>query len=135
METHSNLRRIFCIAWIIAGLMFGPHPAVAEEANAVGATKTEMVPSLIVMNAQGASLQGEILTLNGVAPSSIVFADRPVRAAGHMPTAHLLAGWGGASEGFAKNPPNATVSVFSKADATINDAVVVLKAPKLEGDR
>jgi hypothetical protein len=97
MEAHSILRRIVCIAWIIAGLTFAPHPTVAEEANApaqktIGATKTGMVPSLIVMNAQGASLQGETLTLNGVAPSSIVFADRPVRAAGHMLTTHLLAG-------------------------------------------
>src|SRR6478609_12069005 len=135
METHSNLRRIFCIAWIIAGLMFGPHPAVAEEANAVGATKTEMVPSLIVMNAQGASLQGDTLTLNGVAPSSVVFADRPVRAAGHMLTTRLLEGWGRGGEGFAKDPPNATVSVFSKDEATVRDAVVVLKTPKLDGDR
>ena len=140
MKTHSIPRRTFCIAWIIAGLTFAPHPSVAEEANApaqktVGATKTEIVPSLIVMNAQSASLQGGTLTLNGVAPSSIVFADRPVRAAGHMPTKHLLAGWSGASEGFAKNPPNATVSVFSKDNATVHDAVVVLKAPKLEGDR
>jgi hypothetical protein len=136
METHSILRRVYFITWIIAGLTFAP-PAFAQEATPAqkSTTKSEMVPSLIVVNAQGASLQGETLTLNGVAPSAIVFADRPVRAAGHMLTTHLLAGWGGASEGFAKNPPNATVSVFSKANATINDAVVVLKAPKLEGDR
>ena len=55
METHSILRPIFCIAWIIAGFTFAPHPTVAEEANApaqktIGATKPEMVPSLIVMN-------------------------------------------------------------------------------------
>ena len=140
METSSTLRCIFCLTWIIAGLTFAPHPTVAQETNAqaqktIGGTKTEMVPSLIVMNAQGASLQGETLTLNGVAPSSIVFADRPVRAAGHMLTTHLLAGWSGASEGFAKDPPNATVSVFSKDDATVHDAVVVLKAPKLDGDQ
>ena len=135
METHTIRRRIFCIVWIIAVLTFATHPAVAEEANAVGATKTEMVPSLIVMNAQGASLQGETLTLEGVAPSSIVFADRPVRAAGHMLTTHLLEGWGKGSEGFAKDPPNATVSVFSKDEATVRDAVVVLKTPKLEGNR
>ena len=97
-------------------------------------TKTEMVPSLIVMNAQGASLQGDTLTLNGVAPSTIVFADRPVRAAGHMLTAQLVEGWGKEGEGFAKDPPNATVSVFSKGDATVQDAVVVLKTPKLVGD-
>ena len=136
METHSILRRVYFITWIIAGLTFAP-PAFAQEATPAqkSTTKSEMVPSLIVVNAQGASLQGQTLTLNGVAPSAIVFADRPVRAAGHMLTTHLLAGWGGASEGFAKNPPNATVSVFSKDSATINDAVVVLKAPKLEADR
>jgi hypothetical protein len=68
-------------------------------------------------------------------PSTIVFADRPVRAAGHMPTAHLVKGWGKQGEGFVKDPPNATVSVFSKDNATVHDAVVVLKSPKLEGDR
>jgi hypothetical protein len=119
MKTHSTLRRIFCLTWIIAGLTFGTYPALAQETNApaqktIGATKTEIVPSLIVMNAQGASLQGET---------------------GHMLTTLLLAGWSGASEGFAKDPPNATVSVFSKDAATVHDAVVVLKAPKLEGDR
>ena len=81
METHSTLRRIFCITLIIAGFTFEPHPALAQGAidgpaqKTIGATKTEMVPSLIVMNAQGASLQGETLTLKSVAPSSIVFAD------------------------------------------------------------
>jgi hypothetical protein len=140
METHSVLRRIFCIAWIIAGLAFGANPAVAEETNApaqktISVAKTEIVPSLIVMNARGASLQGETLTLDGVAPSSIVFADRPVRAAGHMLTTHLLEGWGKGGEGFANDPPNATVSVFSKDEATVRDAVVVLKTPRLDGDR
>jgi hypothetical protein len=112
-------------------------PAVAQvSAPKPGtATKTGIVPSLIVMNAQGASLQGENLSLNGVAPSTIVFADRPVRAAGHMPTAHLVKGWGKQGEGFVKDPPNATVSVFSKDNATVHDAVVVLKSPELKGDR
>ena len=32
-----------------------------------------MVPSLFVMNAHGASLQGQTLTLAGVSPTSIVF--------------------------------------------------------------
>src|SRR5262245_18026355 len=114
-------------------------PAVAQvsapEHKPSTTTKTEMVPSLIVMNAQGASLQGETLTLNGVAPSTIVFTDRPVRAAGHMPTAHLVEGWGREGEGFVKDPPNATVSAFSKDNSTVHDTVVVLKSLKLEGDR
>jgi hypothetical protein len=95
--------------------------------------KTDMVPSLFVMNARGASLQGQTLTLDGISPNSVVFADRPVRAAGHLLTLHLLEEW---TEGsFAKDPPNATVSVMSKDGASVRDAVVELKIPHLEGDR
>src|SRR5450432_1185621 len=98
------------------------------------AAKPEIVPSLFVLNSRGATLQGETLTLTGVSASSIVFADRPVRSAGHQPTPDVIAEWGTGDDSFAKNPPNATVSVFAK-DGTVKDAVVVLKNPKLEGDK
>ena len=38
-------------------------------------------------------------------------------------------------ESFTKDPPNATVSVFSTDGSKIRDAVVTLKTAKLEGDR
>jgi hypothetical protein len=104
----------------------------------IGQAKPEIVPSLIVMNARGANLQGGKLTLTGVAPNSIVFADRPVRAAGHSLTTDLLEEWSptnASDEGFTKDPPNATVSVFSTDGSKIRDAVVVLKTAKLEGER
>jgi hypothetical protein len=104
----------------------------------IGQAKPEVVPSLIVMNARAATLEGTQLTLTGVAPNSIMFADRPVRAAGHALTTHLLEEWSPgdeSSDSFAKDPPNATVSAFSKDGSVIRDAVVVLKAPKLEGDK
>src|SRR5258708_7407018 len=101
---------------------------------AAAATKPQIVPSLFVFNSRGATLQGDTLTLSGVSPNSIVFADRPVRSAGHQPTADVIAEWGSGDDSFAKNPPNATVSVFAK-DGTVKDAVVVLKTPKLEGDK
>jgi len=125
----------------VAGFICVPGLALAQDATpvptqkTVGLAETQIVPSLIVLNAHGASLQGQKLTLTGVAPSSIVFADRPVRAAGHALTSHLLAEWATGSNSFAKNPPNATVSVFNEDGATVRDAVVVLKAPKLEGER
>lgn len=98
------------------------------------AAKPEIVPSLFVLNSRGATLQGDTLTLTGVMPQSIIFADRPVRAAGHQSTADVIADWGTGDDSFAKNPPNATVSVFSK-DGSVKDAVVVLKNPKLDGDK
>ena len=115
-------------------------PAVAQTATP-GAPKVigqpqqpRVVPSMIVLNAKGAKLGGGKLVLEGVSPNAIIFADRPVRSAGHALTAHLLEEWSG-NDSFAKTPPNATVSVLMKAKAAVVDAVVVLKAPKLEGDK
>ena len=49
---------------------------------------------------------------------------------------HLLEEWSSSTpDSFAKNPPNATVSVLNKAKGDVVDAVMVLKSPKLEGDR
>ena len=96
----------------------------------------KMVPSMIVLNARSASLKDNKLVLEGVSPNAIIFADRPVRSAGHALTAHLLEEWSiNAPDSFAKTPPNATVSAFSKSKKGVVDAVVVLKSPKLEGDR
>jgi hypothetical protein len=133
---------------IIALLLCGAGPALAQTApstpehvpleKTIGQAGPDIVPSLIVMNARGASLQGGKLTLTGVAPNSIVFADRPVRAAGHTLTTHLLEEWSPSNEddeSFTKDPPNGTVSVFNNDGSKIRDAVVVLKTAKLEGDK
>jgi hypothetical protein len=127
-----------------AGLAYAPGLASAQTAPAgkshvplektIGQSKPEVVPSLFVLNSRGVSLKDGKLVLTGVAPNSIVFADRPVRAAGHERTAHIVEEWGMGEDSFAKNPPNATVSGFSKTTLDVRDAVVVLKAPKLEGD-
>jgi hypothetical protein len=112
-----------------------PAPSSMKTIGApAAAAKPEIVPSLFVFNSRGATLQGDTLTLSGVSPSAIIFADRPVRSAGHQPTADVISEWGSGDDSFAKNPPNATVSVFSK-DGSVKDAVVVLKNPKLEGDK
>jgi hypothetical protein len=132
----------FILAMSIGGLLWMPvmagaqtPTAAAQSASAPGksSVKVDMVPSLFVMNARGASLQGQTLTLAGVSPTSIVFADRPVRAAGHLPTEALLEEW--TTGDFAKDAPNATVSVLGKDGASARDVVVELKSPHLEGDR
>jgi hypothetical protein len=126
-----------------AGAQTPAAPATGATQSAPQAPKTigspqqpQIVPSMIVLNARGAKLEGQKLTLDGISPNAIVFADRPVRSAGHALTTHLLEEWSSnAPDSFAKTPPNATVSVFNKAKAGVVDAVVVLKSPKLEGDR
>ncbi len=93
----------------------------------IGVAKTQIEPSLIVMNARGAALEGGKLTLNGVLPNLIMFADRPVRAAGHALTAHLLEEWSG-NDSFGRDPPNATVSVELPAEHADLRAIVVRSA-------
>ncbi|HZO46546.1 MAG TPA: hypothetical protein VFB68_11675 [Xanthobacteraceae bacterium] len=116
----------------------GTPPQHVPLQKTIGQARPEIVPSLFVLNSRGATLQGGKLTLTGVSPNSIVFADRPVRSAGHELTAHILEEWSPANtsaDSFAKDPPNATVSVFMKAGTGVRDAVVVLKNPVADGDR
>lgn len=139
-------------ALLAASTLLGlPHAAGAQTAGApqsvpqsaplAGKTigkpqQPQLVPSMIVLTARGAKLAGQTLTLEGISPSAIVFADRPIRSAGHALTKHLLEEWSSsAPDSFAKDPPNATVSVLNKGKGEVVDAVMVLKSPKLEGDK
>ena len=111
----------------------GPQPT-AKTIGVPTSAKSQIVPSLIVLNSHGATLHGDKLTLTGVSPNAIVFADRPVRSAGHQLTKNLLEEWK-SDDSFGKDPPNATVSALGKDASTDRDAVVVLKSPKLDGDK
>jgi hypothetical protein len=126
----------------VAALFAPPGMALAQDAISAPAQKTigvaansAMIPSLAVINSRGASLQGNTLTMTDVSSNSIVFADRPLRAAGHVLTEDFLKEWDAGSDSFAHDPPNATISVLGADGASVEDAVVVLKAPKLEGDK
>jgi hypothetical protein len=154
-KVHSYLRGVFIEYWrsdmflaasrvficaVAAFALMGtasaqtnPPPHVPLQ-KTIGAAKPEVVPSLFVLNSRGATLQNGKLVLTGVSPNAIVFADRPVRSAGHDLTSRIVEDWGTGSDNFAKDPPNATVSVFQKDGGGVRDIVVVLKNPKLEGE-
>lgn len=140
MVATSFLLRHFCI---LAALLAVPAVALAQVTTTPSSTttgaKTIGVPSttkgtdaLIVLNARGASLSGQILVLEGALPSAILFADRPTRRAGHIAMREVVDLW--ASGSFAKDPPNATVSAFRADGSAVSDAVVVLKHPRLDGE-
>jgi hypothetical protein len=119
----------------VAKAQEGIHEPGSKQIGTPSGEHSQIVPSLYVLNAQSATLTGDTLVLNGVPPSVIVFADRPVRAAGHELTKHLIEDWAVGDDSFGKDPPNATVSVFNKEGSSVKDAVVVLNSPKLEGDK
>jgi hypothetical protein len=132
----------FHSARVLAGLLLllAPGLALAQDApphhpleKTIGQARPDIVPSLIVVNSDRAALDGGKLTLSGVAKNAIIFADRPVRSAGHALTTDLLKEWS-FDDSFAQDPPNATVSAFSTDGDKVWDAVVVLKSPKLDGD-
>ena len=133
------MKRTAQIVALVASLLCAPGFVLAQDAitqpaqKTVGAHTPKMVPSLAVLNSGGAKLEGEKLTMTGIASNSIVFADRPIRAAGHVLTSDFIKQWDEGSDSFAKDPPNATISVMSGDGSAIEDAVVVLKKPKLEG--
>jgi hypothetical protein len=143
------LKRTTFLIMTVAGLLCASGGAFAQTAapapthvplqKSIGQTTnahSQVYPSLIVFNSRGASLQGGKLTLTGISSNAIVFADRPVRAAGHDLTENLLDEWSTnntSKDSFSKDPPNATVSVLGKD--SVRDAVVVLMSPKLEGDK
>jgi hypothetical protein len=136
MKTMQMLRATFAAAGLVCmpGLALAQDAISAPASKTIGVAKPEMVPSLIVLNSGGATLDGTTLTLTNVAKNSIIFADRPVRAAGHALTAHLIEEWDDGNDSFGKDPPNATVSVLSADASSVTDVVVVLKSPKLDGD-
>src|SRR5262245_55278413 len=137
-----NVGRVSKLALIAAvdGALGATVPALAQDAmqapgqKTIGGTKPQMIPSLAVLNSKGASLKDGKLTMTGTTGNSIVFADRPWRSAGHVLTSEFIKQWDEGKDSFAKDPPNATISVLSRSGTSIEDAVVVLKSPKLEGD-
>jgi hypothetical protein len=99
----------------------------------VGQTSQQApVASLLVLNADGAKLEGDKLVLTGVSTNSIIFSDRPTRAAGHITTDEIVKQWGAGADSFDRDPPNATVSVLG-GGSDVSDAVVTLRSPKLDG--
>lgn len=72
------------------------------------------------------------LTLNNVSPVTLFFSDRPERIAGNMSTEAFLPFWSKGKDSFFADPPNADLSILE--GNTLQQVVVVLKDPVLEGD-
>lgn len=132
----ANLMR--CLLAASALCAAGAFPALAQQAPApirgtIGAVApTGPVASLFVLNAHGATLADGKLTMTGVSPSSIAFADRPERLAGHIETAQFVDDWRKGEDDANIDPPNATISVLDGAN--VSDAVVTISKPVLDGD-
>ncbi|KPK13078.1 MAG: hypothetical protein AMJ56_03705 [Anaerolineae bacterium SG8_19] len=95
--------------------------------------QSEEFEALYVQSAGGMAYENGRLTLSGIAPTTLYFSDRPDRITGHIPTEEFLDTWGEGDDSFADDPPNAVLSIFSEEE--VNDVVVVLQDPALDGDQ
>lgn len=91
--------------------------------------------SMFVQTAHAASSDGSTLTLEGVTPSTLYFSDRPQRVVGHMTTADFVDLWAEGENSFAEDPPNAVLAFLDPGDDVPEDAVVVIRDPRLDGEQ
>jgi len=108
------------------------HPGAAAAAEKTGDQLVDELQLLYVQSADAGSFDGQRLTLDGVG-TTLFFSDRPARVSGHIDTAKFLGAWGAdaGDDGFATDPPNATLSVLG--DGAPVNTVVELSDPKRDG--
>ena len=88
---------------------------------------------LFVQSAKSMTYDKGKLTLRGVSPVTIFFTDRPERIAGNMPTRVFVPFWSEGKDSFAKDNPNANLSILEQ-DKFAADIVVTLANPLLKGE-
>ena len=100
----------------------------------VSEQQLEDIEALFVQSAASMTSDGNAITLHGVSPSTLYFADRPQREVGHISSRQFVANWGEGDNSFAMNPPNAVLSFAEPGDRLPVDTVVVIQNPQLNAD-
>jgi hypothetical protein len=116
---------------------FAQAPAKAAPAKpqpvAISQQKVEL---LFVQNSTGIAYDKAkgTLRMKNIARSTLFFTDRPVRMAGHYHTRdEFLPLWSEGPDSFAKSPPNATLSVLQVGQAELQNTVINLRNPRMQG--
>jgi hypothetical protein len=91
----------------------------------------EAEEAMFVQTAQGIQSAEGTITLRGITPSTLYFSDRPQRVVGHMATADFVELWGAGENSFQTDPPNAALSFLEPGAGVPEDAVIVIKEPRL----
>jgi hypothetical protein len=119
---------------LVASMLLLAFMAAEPVTAASSEPKPLIVPVLFVQNAEAVVFGQGTLTLKGVSPMTVFFADRPVRIAGHFNTKdEYVPLWDEGKDSFLKDPPNATVSIYEKGQEQLTDVVVKLSKPRLAG--
>ncbi|MFC7395590.1 hypothetical protein ACFQU1_00090 [Chelatococcus sp. GCM10030263] len=87
---------------------------------------------LLVQSAAQTSFNGKTLTLKGINPKTVMFADRPDRMTGSVDTQSFVGNWNQGKDSMEKDPPNATLSTIVDGKEVLS--VVELTSPRLDGN-
>ena len=133
------------LAFVLAALIalpqavFAQAPAKPAPAKPAAAEQSVMqkINLLFVQNSTGMEYDKAkgTLRLKNISASTLFFTDRPVRMAGHYHTrGEFLPLWSEGPDSFAKNPPNATLSILEVGNPDLQNAVVTLRNPRIHGN-
>ena len=103
----------------------------AEHKDVTVIVEADEIEALFVQTAHGMRYGDGKVTLEGLAPTTLFFSDRPDRVTGHIPSREFVESWDEGPDSFASNPPNAVISIFRPDE--VSDIVVELKDPMLVG--
>lgn len=92
--------------------------------------EADEIEALFVQTAHGMAYDDGTLTLTGLAPTTLMFSDRPDRVTAHLRSREFVDSWTEGTDSFEVNPPNAVLSVFHPGG--ISDSVIVLMNPRLK---
>lgn len=92
--------------------------------------EAEEIEALFVQTAHKMAYDDGEVKLSGLAPTTLMFSDRPDRVTAHVRSREFVDSWTEGDDSFESNPPNAVLSVFHPDG--VKDVVVVLMDPKLK---
>ena len=125
------------LAFALAVFISLPQTALAQApAQPATAAAPQKVELLFVQNSTGIAYDANkgTLRLKHISRSTLFFTDRPVRMAGHYHTrTEFLPQWNEGADSFAKNPPNATLSMLEVGKPDLQNAVIQLRNPRMQG--
>jgi hypothetical protein len=104
-----------------------------QKEDKVPEPETVIAELLFVQSADSVELKNNLLTLSGINPATIFFADRPERIVGHEPTADFVAEWGEGQNSFNDNPPNAALSVLIGSEP--QEVILTIMNPRLQKNK
>lgn len=106
-----------------------------DEAGSESSAPPAEFEALFVQSARKVTSFDGAITLHELAPSTLMFSDRPERIVGHLTTKQFVEGWGHGENSFLEDPPNAVLSFLAADEDAPEDVVVTLTNPRIDWER